>query len=152
MAHDPAIGVPAAEKVFSSAHQPCRVRLPDRRLSVAATIEWNGTRWELRCGFDRAGQVREIFLDRGSRSGSDLARLVADSCVLASVVLQSGWSCAVLAQSLGRLSRHPLDGPDGDAASLIGLALARAIEIEAAEAANVAALYEAAAATRAAGA
>ncbi|MCW5750865.1 MAG: hypothetical protein KIT81_06940 [Alphaproteobacteria bacterium] len=51
-------------------------------------------------GYDRAGDPREIFIASG-KSGSALRLLMEDASVLASLLLQHGYSPAELRQRLG---------------------------------------------------
>lgn len=78
-----------------------RARLPDRRPAVVATLDWQGRTWLLGCGFDRGGRVREVFLN-GPKIGSDQEALLADGCVLISLLLQHGLDAPELASHLGR--------------------------------------------------
>lgn len=78
-----------------------RARLPNRRPAIVATVDWEGRTWLLGCGFDRGGRVREVFLN-GPKIGSDQEAVLADGCVLMSLLLQSGMDAPALAGHLGR--------------------------------------------------
>lgn len=83
-----------------------RTRLPNRRPSIAATIDWQGKTWLLGTGFDRGGKVREVFLN-GPKIGSDAEALLADACVVISLLLQHGLAAPELARHLGREGIEP---------------------------------------------
>lgn len=98
-----------------------RRRLPDRRITLTIAVAWADRSWLLSVGFYGDGHAGEVFLD-GVKTGTQLEGLVDDACVLMSLLLQSGWRPAPLADALG-----------GDAvvpASLYGLALRQIAAIE----------------------
>lgn len=102
-----------------------RQRLPDRRLTITDRVDWAGRTYLVGVGFDADGVVREIFVD-GVKGGSDEEAILGDAGVLVSLLLQSGWSVERLADHVGR------EGvlPGRPAASILGLALGRARDIE----------------------
>ncbi len=77
-----------------------RSRLPSRRLGACQKFTWQGRSWYLHAGFDAAGTVREIFLKGSGADGTDLAEMVEQHCLLASIALQNGASVAELLHSL----------------------------------------------------
>ena len=98
-----------------------RRRLANRRNAILVDIEHRGTAFAVSAGLYSAGQVGEIFVS-GARSGSDLAALVDDGAVLASIALQYGAPLEVLAGAMGRQG-------DRTAASVLGSALDRLVEL-----------------------
>ena len=105
-----------------------RQRLPDRRLTITHTVEWQDRTLMVGVGFDRDGVAREIFLN-GHKVGSQFEALMQDTCVLVSLLLQHGPSAAELARQIDR----PAADPNAPAASLVGWILIKLAEIEAAE-------------------
>lgn len=103
-----------------------RARLPNRRLQIAETIEWQGRTWLLGIGFDPEGRAREVFLD-GVKTGADYEALLDDACILASMLLQHDCPAADVASTLGREGINPWD----EAASPIGLIVQRLADVEA---------------------
>lgn len=113
-----------------------RTKLPSRRQQVIENIDAHGWQLTLGVGFAPDGTAREIFLD-GFKSGQDIEALLDDACILASMLLQHGYSAAQLADKLGR------EGPQSpDQASPIGWVLARLVEIERDEGQAVQATYD----------
>lgn len=118
-----------------------RSRLPDRRPSQHIELVWGPPgqqrTWSLNVGFDAEGKAREIFAD-GHKPTSDLEAQLDDTCILVSLLLQSGYSAADLVERLGR------DGvyPDAPAASIVGQALKAAAELEAEIGADMVAFYQ----------
>ncbi len=98
-----------------------RRRLPDRRNAVLVDVEHQGSAFTVSAGLYSAGQVGELFVS-GARSGSDLAALVDDAAVLASIALQYGAPLEVLAGAMGRHG-------DRTPASVLGCALDRVVEL-----------------------
>lgn len=78
-----------------------RSRLPDRRPSIVATVEWAGETWLLGSSFGADGHAAEVFLN-GPKIGSDHEALLNDACVAISLLLQHGMTAAELARHLGR--------------------------------------------------
>ena len=103
-----------------------RARLPDRRPSVVAAIEWQGRSWLVGAGFDGGGRIREVFLN-GPKIGSDAEALLADGCVLISLLLQHGLEVGDLARHLGREGV----GPGAPMASPLGHIAAELVGVEA---------------------
>lgn len=99
--------------------------LPARREAVTILIVWEGTPWSISVGFDESWRVREIFAD-GHKTGTDIEAILDDACILTSMLLQSGANIADLADKLGREGVKP----EAPAASIVGLAIKKAAEIE----------------------
>jgi hypothetical protein len=106
-----------------------RARLPNRRLAVTENLTWRDQDFIVRFGFDRAGAVKEIFLD-GAKTGADIEALMDDGCILVSIALQAGSRVGELSRSMGRSGSDPADGPGVRPASLLGAVLARAAVVE----------------------
>jgi len=104
---------------------PRQDRLPNRRMKISETVEWQGQEWVLSVGFDRTGAVREAFV-KGLKTGSAMDAIMDDACVLLSLLLQAGYSAADLDSHLGR------EGVDSfaPAASPLGLLTQVAATIE----------------------
>lgn len=68
-----------------------RTRLPNRRLHLTETVAWkeNARPWLAGIGFDEAGKAREVFLT-WHEGGTDLEVLMADACIVVSILLQAG--------------------------------------------------------------
>jgi hypothetical protein len=99
-----------------------RRRLPNRRPILTQPIEdpLTGGKWHLTVGFDPAGRVREIFLDRAHKAGSVFDALAHDACKLISrEILQRG-------RRAGELLRNLSDRPP----SLLAQALSVAAALE----------------------
>jgi hypothetical protein len=79
-----------------------RVRLPNRRFAATVELEHGGSRFTITVGFYPDGRPGEVFT-HGMRSGSTLDALLADACVVVSLLLQHGVDPADLAASMGRL-------------------------------------------------
>lgn len=105
-----------------------RQRLPDRRLTITNTVEWQGRTLMVGVGFDHDGVAREVFLN-GHKVGSQFETLMQDTCVVVSWLLQHGPSAAELAT---QIDRPPAD-PGAPAASLTGWILITVAKIEAEE-------------------
>ena len=76
-----------------------RTRLANRRIGHRERFLWGEQDWLINVGFDRAGKVREIFLD-GFKSGSDAERWIQHSCMMVSFNLQSGDDVASLLERI----------------------------------------------------
>lgn len=96
-----------------------RSRLPSRREAITERVEIAGRTWHVTVG-PVPGPIREVFA-HGPKG--DLAALVQDALILASVLLQSGNTLADLTRFCGSQN-------DGEPASLIGEVLAAASKIE----------------------
>lgn len=85
-----------------------RHRLPNRRDQRTKRIAVDGLKFFVSIGIDpKSGQVAEVFLRGGGRTGSDWDRLLDDLGVLISHLLQRGARAAELAGSVGRLGEYP---------------------------------------------
>ena len=112
-----------------------RQSLPHRRPSVTRDIIWQrgdgGHVLTVTIGFDPAtAAAREVFA--GGRAGSDLAAVIAESCVLVSLALQRGARAEDLSHSLLRVPSLT-GGPDTHA-SPIGAIVAAVQEAQMLEA------------------
>lgn len=77
-----------------------RERLDDRRPSVNlkvthTTINGNEQTFHITCGF-AAGKIREVFIARNFKTGTDLGVVVTDACCLISLLLQHGYTPEML--------------------------------------------------------
>src|SRR4051812_38420431 len=104
-----------------------RRRLPNRREAITESIEFRASdgrivRYEATVGFDELGRPKEVFLF-GSKDGTDMAGVLADTAVVLSVALQHGVSAQAMAASIGRVA--PADGAIGTGmpGSVVGGAL-----------------------------
>lgn len=110
-----------------------RARLPARRPSVSRAVVWSNGRAEHRfhatVGFcPQTGRALEVFA--GGKTGSDMAHVICDACVLISIALQHGASARALAHSLLKM---PLVLPGGEGAapaSPVGAIVQALIELE----------------------
>ena len=90
-----------------------RERLPNRRPSETADLEYEGARYAVTIGFYPDGRPGETFTGN-AKVGSAMEGLLDDACILVSLLLQNGVEPAALAKTVGRLG-------DGTApASVIG--------------------------------
>lgn len=105
---------------------PKRIELPPRRLAVTEAIEWARNRWTLSVGFNWEGRVREVFITGGIKAGADAEAWAADSCILLSRLLQSGWEAEALLKSLSPMPEQASIATP----SLMAVILQKAIEIE----------------------
>jgi hypothetical protein len=104
-----------------------RQRLPHRRPSLTLTIEDDGQRYHLTVGFDPVtAEPSEMFL-HGPRTGTQMASLVHDGSILASLAMQHGIPASALVKSLSQCT-----GPNHHnmPASPIGAALALVASME----------------------
>ncbi len=104
--------------------------LPARRMQVTTAVEWQGREWLMGVGFAPDGTAREVFAD-GVKSGQDMEALLDDSCVLMSLLLQSGETIGSIAGRLGNEGAAPAVSGGFRAASPIGAIARRAAAIEA---------------------
>ena len=79
-----------------------RERLPNRRAALTVGIEHAGQQFTVTIGFYPDSRPGEVFT-HGIKTGAALDALLADSCVLVSVLMQHGVSAVELASSMGRL-------------------------------------------------
>lgn len=105
-----------------------RSKLPERRLSVTAKVihiaaDKSEQEYLITFGFDREGYIREVFC-ADPRIGSDIHALLTDSCILLSILMQTGSEPERLVKSLGE-NRNEGE-TSGPPSSIIG-AIARAI-------------------------
>jgi len=84
-----------------------RQKLPDRRMHHGLVVEWNNGDQPTKeilggLGTTRDGKVREVFVDRSERlkEGSEILTLANDACLLASLLLQHGYSASQLLAKL----------------------------------------------------
>jgi hypothetical protein len=89
-----------------------RVRLLDRRAAETVELEHGGQRFTVTVGFYPDGRPGEVFT-HGLRSGSNLDGLLADACVVVSLLMQHGVEAREIASSMGRLG-------NAEPASIIG--------------------------------
>lgn len=89
-----------------------RARLPNRRFATTSDLEHGGSRFTVTVGFYPDGRPGEVFT-HGSRTGSTMDGLLADACVVVSLLLQHGVEPSDLAASMGRLG-------NAEPASVIG--------------------------------
>jgi len=92
-----------------------RERLPSRRAAETIQIEHGGQRFTVTVGYYPDGRAGEVFT-HGMRTGSTLDALLADACVLMSVLMQLGIEAREIASSMGRLG-------SSEPASVIGAVL-----------------------------
>lgn len=91
-----------------------RQHLPNRRANETVAVTHEGHTYAVTLGFDPAtGEVREIFT-HGAKVGSAMDGILADTCILLSILLQHGLPPSSFAGSMGRL------GHGGEPASIIG--------------------------------
>lgn len=89
-----------------------RLRLPNRRAAENIELEHLGMRFIVTIGFYPDGKPGEVFV-HGTKTGSTLDALLADACVLVSLLMQHGIDPKEVATSMGRLG-------NAQAASVIG--------------------------------
>jgi hypothetical protein len=78
-----------------------RQRLPDRRAAATVDLEHGGSRFTVTIGFYPDGRPGEVFT-HGIRTGSGLDALLADACILLSLLMQCGIAPTQIANSMGR--------------------------------------------------
>src|SRR4029079_6913955 len=78
-----------------------RQRLPDRRAAATVDLEHGGSRFTVTIGFYPDGRPGEVF-PHGIRPGSGLDALLADACVLLSLLMQYDVEPTQIADSMGR--------------------------------------------------
>lgn len=84
---------------------------------MTRTINWAGSEFSVSVGFwPDNGQPAEVFA-AGSKTGSDMQTLLADSCVILSLALQYGIEPGALLHSLARV---PASKTESAPASIIG--------------------------------
>ena len=81
-----------------------RQRLPNRRPSVTAQLVFENNTYSTTLGIDlRTNRVAEVFT-HGAKFGSAMDRILDDTCIALSLLLQYGVEPSALASSMGRLS------------------------------------------------
>lgn len=110
-----------------------RTKLPPRRPSVTRDIIWLTDhaehRFTVTIGFNpETGQPLEVFA--GGKTGSDMAHVIADACVLVSLALQHGALPGVLGASLQKVPRLALGDNVCAPASPVGAIVAALASIE----------------------
>lgn len=103
-----------------------RTHLPHRRPCETVSVEFRGRIFAVSVGFDRNGDVREVF-GKGLKTGGAAEAELDDALVLMSHLLQRGVRISEIATYLGRESTD-ITAP---AASSIGMIAAAAAELEA---------------------
>jgi hypothetical protein len=98
-----------------------RERLPNRRPSITATLEWRNSPLRVSVGFNHDGKPLEIFA-RASKPDSDLDCDVDDIAVALSRLLQRGDQLSSIARGIGRL-------PDGSPSSIVGAIIDEALRL-----------------------
>ncbi len=89
-----------------------RTHLPNRRENETVDLLFEGQRYHVTIGLNPDDRPKEVFC-HGAKVGSGMDRLLDDTCVALSLLLQHGVKPRDLAHSMGRLG-------DGAAASIIG--------------------------------
>lgn len=105
-----------------------RERLPDRRPSATIGLSWHGHAFAVSVGYAEDGRVREVFAS-GTRTGSDMQRMIDDACVVISIALQFGAVPVDLRRSLGTVP-DPAAGMAETPASVIGAILGAVAELQ----------------------
>ena len=109
---------------FHAARSSARKRLPDRRPSVTASIQWKDSPLAISLGFAVDGRpLRAFSATRAHRPNSDLDMTADDIAVLVSLLLQHGVGLHAIAHSLGRL-------PDGEPPSIVSAIIDEAMKLE----------------------
>lgn len=92
-----------------------RERLPQRRAAETVPLEHGGQRFTVTIGYYPDGRAGEVFT-HGFRVGSTVDALIADACILLSMLMQHGVEIDELVPSMNRLG-------SGEPASVIGAVL-----------------------------
>ena len=105
-----------------------RERLPDRRPSANHMVIWQTDvahhKFDVTVGYHPAtGRISEVFYATGMKEGTDLLNAAQDSCVLISLLLQTGHGPAEIGKSLSATR-------GGRPASIIGAIVAALPEME----------------------
>ncbi len=80
-----------------------RRRLPNRRPSITAELNYEGRAYAATVGFDPAdGWLGEVFA-HGAKVGSSMDGILDDACIALSLLLQYGVEPMALASTMGRL-------------------------------------------------
>jgi hypothetical protein len=100
-----------------------RHRLPDRRRNAIREVAWAGQSFTVCVGHDGAGQPLEVFAD-GQKTGSVMAAVIDDACIVISLALQHGVTPEALAHSLSTIPTWEngvrLDGPASPIGAILG--------------------------------
>ena len=92
-----------------------RQRLPARRPNETMEVTYEGAAYAITLGIDPAtGEAREIFT-HGAKVGSAMDAILADTCIILSILLQHGARPSSFVDSMGRL------GGGETPASIIGV-------------------------------
>lgn len=83
-----------------------RERLPDRRPSESEDLFFEGNRYHISIGYYPDGRIGEVFT-HGAKIGSEMDRLLDDTCVVFSLLLQHGVRPDDIAGSMGRRRSGP---------------------------------------------
>lgn len=89
-----------------------RAILPTRRESDRIKFEFSGIKYYGTIGYNREGQISEIFLQAG-RIGSGIEAIARDTAVAASLALQYGCPVDVMRNAVTRLDDKSPAGPLG---------------------------------------
>ncbi len=97
-----------------------RQRLPERRDTRTGTLDWAGFdfKFHVTVGFRADGRAAEVFAV-GPKPGTELRATIEDGCVMASLLLQHGYTLAHIA---GKLSKAGEDGPGSAVAAIVRFA------------------------------
>lgn len=95
-----------------------RAILPTRRESDRIKFEFSGIKYYGTIGYNREGQISEIFLQAG-RVGSGIEAIARDTAVAASLALQFGCPIDVMRNAVTRLDDKSPAGPLGKLLDLI---------------------------------
>lgn len=96
-----------------------RETLPNRRRNETVSINYNGHEMAVTVGFSDDGRPLEVFANV-AKTGTEIAHMVADACVIISLALQYGATPQALSKSLGRVP-DVARGEDAEkAASILG--------------------------------
>lgn len=110
-----------------------RTKLPNRRPALTRHVRWERDgrlhAFTLTLGFCPAtGRVREVFAD--TAGGSDMSHVIADGCILASLLLQHGAAPAAAAASMLKLPRPDLGAEASGPASVLGAIMEAVVAVE----------------------
>jgi hypothetical protein len=110
-----------------------RQKLPPRRPALTQPVAWERDarvhRFTLTLGFcPSSGRVREVFAD--AAGGSDMAHVIADGCILASLLLQHGADPRAVAVSLLKIPQPALGRDACAPASVLGAIMEAVVTVE----------------------
>jgi len=77
-----------------------RTALVSRRLQLVETMWFDGREYEVCFGFEPGCPVREVFIARGPKVGSQAATFFDDSAIMVSLLLQHGYTADGIARRL----------------------------------------------------